>query len=214
MKYKFISKEQTKKDWEEGRVQCEYNGDLKKLIQLINIVSKECGAKGTDKYYFINKYKNWYSSKFPFENLPTATTDELYEWIYGEGENKRRIEPANEWETFPYTQLKPQEEQRELLGYKLNGKVWINVMALLLGCTVEDFPLSINKDDKYIGRASELGVLSTCFEPVYKEREVVVQLSNGEDATVTKDTVYFQKDTIAFFPITDLKKIIEAHDKL
>jgi len=214
MKYKFVSREQTKKDWEEGKVQCEYNGDLKKLIQLINIVSKECGAKGTDKYYFINKYKNWYSSKFPFENLPTATTDELYEWIYGEGENKRRIEPANEWETFPYTQLKPQEEQRELLGYKLNGKVDMYKMAAFLNTFAAVFPLKVGNHDELIALASELGVLSTCFEPVYKEREVVVQLSNGEDATVTKDTVYFQKDTIAFFPITDLKKIIEAHDKL
>jgi len=241
MKYKFVSREQTKKDWEEGKVQCEH-GAAGKSEKLDKLFGHSFYAGRYEHYNYIDGRCNYNS------NIPTATTDELYEWIYGEGEKQKEqdnhyihntfMENADVWtdthdwvmtkgkfeaviKDLDFSKISKQkyepQEQRELLGYKLNGKRTEEQIADFLNT----FPsavreLSIKEDNKLIQLASELGVLSTCFEPIYKPYQIEIKLSDY-NVSVEKDIAYLiSLDKKAEWPITitDLKKIIEAHDKL
>lgn len=202
--YKFISPEQTLADWKAGKIQCEHlgKGRSDKLNMLLGT-----DVEGIWDFYKKIIYHPYYDClEIPFPNLPSIPTDTLYEMIKGEG-----MYAENDVEKIYAGMFGGDEEEGELVGYKLNGKISADKIRLFLDCQTDKIcPLT---DKKLIQRASDLGILSACFKPVYKEMEVVVELENKYRVTVKKESVEIINCNL-FIPITDLKKIIEAHSKL
>lgn len=194
MNYEFISNEKAKQDLENGLVQIEHlgKGESGKLVKLFGLK-----MMGNANYYIRDRIINYRcGSKFP--NIPSVPTDELYDMVFGEGKYK--------------------PEQREIIGYELNGEVGGKIneveygISLLLDCTVANIrPL---KKHELIQRAKDLGILSTCFNPIYKEKEVKVKLSNGLLAFVSKEKVLLTGVAYSTLSITDIQKILDAHKTL
>lgn len=203
MDYKFISKEQTLADWVAGKIQCFHNkaGKSEKLNLLIILGGTARDyLYGDSNYYIIDNTEpfRFNNSDTPFPNIPAIPTDELYDMIKGEGKYA-------------------QQEEREIEKYVVNKSVK-KLSHYCLGINgfndTWNGELICGEHDDIIQRAKDLKILDIWFKPVYKEREVEVNLGHGIYAIFTrKDLVQFNTPIVSA-TISDLKKIIEAHEKM
>lgn len=227
MKYKFVSKEQARNDWENGRVGVKHNGNgySTKLNSLCWLCIDKDTPSGMCNFYCIYHKTVWYGAETLQPNIPSVPTDELWEMIFGEYKEKNGNEEyVKGWKDgfnqgLDFMKQEPAPKpQEEIIGYELNGKVSKEQMRDFLRCSAFDFQLTVGEphSDKVIKKASDLGILSTCFYPIYKQKdvEVEVKLSDGVALIKGDKVVLVYKDSEWSISITDIQRILDAHKTL
>lgn len=238
--YKFISPSQTLEDWKAGKIQCFHNaaGKSEKLSSIMGHLfegkfkyykygegqidyNPDLPSIPTDELYNMIKGEGKYADhqdKHYIHNTFMKNADvwtEEHDWVMTKGKFEAVIKDLD-FSKINKQKYEPQEEG-ELVGYELNGKIAAVCVAIFLDCSTSDFPLEPKKyDGMLIKRAKDLGILSTCFNPIYKQKEVKeIQLSNGYYAVISKENVVCNNEVFTIqIPITDIQSILDAHKTL
>lgn len=91
-------------------------------------------------------------------------------------------------------------ENKEIIGYKLNGKVSAEKVATLLGCDKSEYQGMFFHEGslggRFFNKAQELGILDLWFTPVYKEKEVIIDMNGQFKLTVKEGKIYHKTEDI------------------